>query len=177
MFEQVETFFNDTYDKNYSSVIKFVVSKCRNITDVQDIVQDVFMELYNLLQNKGVSYIKNPEAFLIKIAKVKLYKYYTLADRIKDIISKRFEDDISYQDIVIEDNDIEERVLNRLTIESVWKIIKQKDPITQKVFYLFYYLDMTIREIAELLRLTESNVKHKIYRTLEDIRLKLKEGD
>ena len=34
---------------------------------------------------------------------------------------------------------------------------------------MYYYLDMTIREIASETHLSESDIKHKIYRTLEEI--------
>jgi DNA-directed RNA polymerase specialized sigma24 family protein len=44
----------------------------------------------------------------------------------------------------------------------------------KKVLYMFYELGMTIAEIAEELSMSESNVKHKLYRTLKEVRDSLK---
>jgi DNA-directed RNA polymerase specialized sigma24 family protein len=40
----------------------------------------------------------------------------------------------------------------------------------KKVFALFYEADLSIAKIAENLSISESNVKHKLYRTLKEIR-------
>ena len=39
----------------------------------------------------------------------------------------------------------------------------------KKVFYLFYDVGQTIPEIARALSMSESNVKHKLYRTLKEL--------
>ena len=36
--------FNEIYDKTYNNVLKFVVCKCSNIDDVNDIVQEIYIE-------------------------------------------------------------------------------------------------------------------------------------
>ncbi|NCA67260.1 MAG: hypothetical protein EOM87_04255 [Clostridia bacterium] len=63
-------------------------------------------------------------------------------------------------------------------IDQIWGIIKSMPTEIQRVFMLHYYLDKTIKEIAEELKLTESNVKHKLYRTILKIRtIYKKEGE
>lgn len=176
MADRQDTSFNQIYDANYNSVIKFVITKVRNLDDVQDIVQDVFVELYQILGRKGADYIINPEALLIKIAKTKLYRHYSLMDRMMNRLSIRKEEEIP-EDFIITDREIDSKLDNRFVIEDIWKIIKSKSIDIQKVFYLYYYLDMPIREISKLMKMGESNIKHKIYRTLEEIRNKYKEGD
>ena len=42
--------------------------------------------------------------------------------------------------------------------------------ILAKIMYLYYYEDFTIKQIADTLNLTESNVKNYIYRTLKELR-------
>ena len=39
-----------------------------------------------------------------------------------------------------------------------------------KIFYLYFILDMTFREIAELLDMNESTVKSSLYRLLKNIK-------
>ena len=39
-----------------------------------------------------------------------------------------------------------------------------------KIFYLYFILDMTFKEIAELLEMNESTVKSNLYRLLKNIK-------
>lgn len=171
MVDLPDTFFVETYDKYYNRVMKFVVSKCSDIADVQDLAQEIFIEFYSLINTKGVSYIRNSEAMLIKIAKSKLFRHYSLIERLRNRTVYIKHEEYDYiEDDMIADIDVLDKVNNTLTVEEIWKVIRGKDKDVQKVLYLYYYLDMNIREIAEELKISESNVKHKIYRTLEEIR-------
>ena len=38
--------FNEIYNKTYNLVVKYVVCKCNNIDDVNDIIQDIYISLY-----------------------------------------------------------------------------------------------------------------------------------
>lgn len=38
-----------------------------------------------------------------------------------------------------------------------------------KIFYLYYAEDITIKDIASELKLSESNVKNHLYRTLKEL--------
>ena len=60
--------------------------------------------------------------------------------------------------------------------DSLIENFKKENPeIIQKVFFLYYYLGLSIKEIAEELNITESNVKHYIYRTLSELKEALNE--
>ena len=39
-----------------------------------------------------------------------------------------------------------------------------------KIFYLYFILDMTFKEIAEMLEMNESTVKSNLYRLLKNIK-------
>ena len=42
--------------------------------------------------------------------------------------------------------------------------------IISKIFYFYFYLELTIREIASELQLNESTVKNYLYRTIKEIK-------
>ena len=44
--------FNRIYDKTYSDIMKFVIIKCHNINDANDIIQEVYLELWKILTRK-----------------------------------------------------------------------------------------------------------------------------
>lgn len=74
--------------------------------------------------------------------------------------------------------DIETDTITKLNAEEVWKYIKQKKVIVIKVFYLYYYSDRKLSQIAKELGISESKVKNILYRTIKEIQEKWKkEGD
>ena len=69
-------------------------------------------------------------------------------------------------------------VVTKLNAQEVWKYIKQKNITVITIFYLYYYSELKISQIAEQLNMSESNVKNVLYRTIKDIKKNVKlEGD
>lgn len=74
--------------------------------------------------------------------------------------------------------DVEADIVIKLNAKEVWDYIKQKNIIFIKVFYLYYYSDLKISQIATELNISESKVKNILYRTIKEIQEKWKkEGD
>lgn len=74
--------------------------------------------------------------------------------------------------------DVEADIVIKLNAKEVWDYIKQKNIIFIKVFYLYYYSDLKISQIATELNISESKVKNILYRTIKEIKEKMmKEGD
>ena len=177
--------FNEIYDSTNKIVLAFITAKCGNTSDIDDIFQETYMELYQRLQKRGADYVKDGKNFTLRIAKNKIAQYYTLAKRLKMFVSLRIkseddadkEMDLSDADIdsfLAEDN-IENYIINQGIFEDVRQFIKQKPADIEQIFYFFYEMDLSISEIAQALSLTESNVKHKLYRTLKELRNLLNE--
>lgn len=177
MVDLKESFFNEVYERNYIRIVKYVVSRCRYVADVQDITQDVFSEFYALIIKKGTDYIRYPDALLLKIAKVKLYRYYSLIDRLKIAFPGGREEGPDGEEPDIEDREISDRMMSTLITSEIWDILKGKPESVKKAIYLYYYCGATLKEIAAMLGLGESDVKHKVYRTLQEIRNVYKEND
>ena len=74
---------------------------------------------------------------------------------------------------------MEKSIINKLNAEKVWQYVKQKDILTIKIFYLYFYEDMKLKEIAVQLKIKESNVKNILYRAINKIKNEflLEEGD
>ncbi|MFQ9801921.1 MAG: hypothetical protein ACLR23_26845 [Clostridia bacterium] len=80
------TLFNDIYDSTNRKVLVYITAKCSSPADIHDIFQETYMELYSILVKKGPDYIQNSEAFVMKLAKQKLSRYYSLLDRLKRLL-------------------------------------------------------------------------------------------
>jgi RNA polymerase sigma-70 factor (ECF subfamily) len=137
-------------------------------------MQDIYLELYQIIAKRGVDYIKDEKALCLRIARQKLFRYYSLLERLKMFvpITKVSEnsEEVDISDFETDSFLTEDFVVNQVLLEDIRRFIEQKPQDVKKVFYLFYDVGNTIPEIARLLSMSESNVKHKIYRTLKELR-------
>lgn len=160
--------FNEIYDRTYNNVLKFVVCKCSNMEDVNDIVQEIYVELYRKIQK--INDIQNIESYIMGIAKNKVNKHYGLLYRFKTLSLNSKEDNtLELINNIPSDIDIENIVIKDIDVEIIWEQLKKKKTIIQKIFYLYYNLDFTIKEIARELSLSESYIKNCLYRTLKEL--------
>lgn len=166
--------FNEIYDSTYRVVLSLVTVRCSNTADIQDIVQDTYVELYRCLDKRGVDYIKNDKAFVLRIAKQKLSRYYSLMERLRIFIPmtviNQDGDEVELSDLELDAFLTEDFITNQIMLDEVRRLIQSKPQDVKKVFYLFYDVGHSIPEIAKALSMSESNVKHKLYRTLKELR-------
>jgi len=160
--------FNRIYEETYNQVLKYIVCKCSNMEDINDIIQETYLEVYNAIVKKKK--IEDFEKYIIGIAKNKVNKYYTLLYSLQNIfIFKNKNDDIELLDNIKSDIDIEQIIIKADDTEKIWDYLKTKKIVIQKVFYLYYELDLTIKEIAKELNIGESYTKNCLYRTLKEL--------
>jgi RNA polymerase sigma-70 factor (ECF subfamily) len=136
------------------------------------------MELYQVLSKRGVDYITNEKALVMRIAKRKIARYYSFLERLQNFVSinvQHYELN-SYEafDLDVDAFIIEDFSIKQDTLETAKQYIQSKPEDVQKIFYLRYDTDMSIFEIAQTLKMNESNVKNKLYRTLNELRNVLK---
>ena len=161
--------FNDIYDKTYSDIMRYVIVKCHNINDTNDIIQDVYFELWKILNKKEV-FDTNIKSFLIGIAINKIKKHYSIVQRFKTVSFFDKKSDMELIDSIKSDIDIEDLVIKNDDWNSVWLYLKnRKNQDIPKVFYLYYRLGLSLKEIASLLGKSESYIKNLIYRTLKEL--------
>ena len=159
--------FNEIYDKTYNNVLKFVVCKCSNIEDVNDIVQETYIELYKKI-TKNYD-IQNIESYIIGIARNKINKHYGLLYRFKTLSLNNYNDELELIENIPDNVDIESITIKGIDLEIIWNQLKKKKIIIQKIFYLYYNLDLTIKETAHELHLSESYIKNCLYRTIKEL--------
>ena len=164
--------FEFLYNNTYKNVLKYTICHCRNLDDVNDIVQDIYTELYQKIVNKKHINLDNAESYIIGIAKNKIKKHYSLA-KISYIGSEN-ENLSQYSE---NDIDIEKDLITKDNVMQVWNYLKNKSELTAKIFYLYYVIDVPIKEIAEELKITESNVKNHLYRTQKNLKERFKKGE
>lgn len=163
--------FNRIYDNTYSDILKYIIIKCHNINDSNDIIQEVYFELWKILNKRDIDE-SNIKSFLIGISINKIKKHYTLVQRFKTIsIFNKSDKDIELIDSLKDNIDLEDLVIKSNEWDFIWNYIKsKKNQNIPKIFYLYYVLDLTIKDISKELIVSESYVKNVIYRTLDELR-------
>ncbi len=162
--------FNEIYDKTHLDLLKYVIIQCHNINDTHDIVQETYLELWNILNKKQLSDI-NIKSYLIGIANNKIKKHYTLLQKLKTIsLFETNHKDITLIETIEDGMDINAFIIKEDCWNTIWKYIKsKKNQDISKVFYLYYKLELSIKEISKELNASESYIKHLIYRTLKEL--------
>lgn len=169
--QDITNYFNHIYDRTFKNTIRYITTKCSNIDDINEISQEVYAEVYLVLKRKGIKYIQNPDAFVAKVAKSKVYKHYSLFEKIKGFTVSNTELDIEDVELASLDTySIEDAVIDKQMTRVVFEHLSKKADDVKRIFYLFYYVGLKIDEIALELNMSESNVKNKLYRTLKELR-------
>lgn len=149
--------------KNYTPYIYAILkNKNSNLTDedIEEIVSDVFLAVWKnqtrLDKNKEMS------AYLVGITK-NLYN--------KKIRSKKDAMDIdSYQNSLFEAESIELKIENTEKENLIMMLVNNMKQEDKDIFILYYYNSKAMKEIADILNITEKKVKSRLFR----IRRKIK---
>ena len=152
--------FQEVYDTTYDDILKYVVCNVSSIQDVSDIIQEIYLAVYKKIK-KDIT-----KEYVLGIAKHKIKDYYRFRYKHKDHIF-----DSEFIDEVPDHINLLELVIYKDQIDLVWNYLKNKKNIIGKIFFLYYYKNYSIKEIANILNITESNVQHYLYRTLQEISL------
>jgi len=176
--QNINSQFNEIYDSTYKPVLSYVTAKCGNTADIQDIVQETYVELYRALSKRGIEYIQNPKAFCLRLAKQKVSRHYSLVERFKMILPLSATNDDG-DEVMLSDFDAQvfletDFTVNHDLLIEIEDFLVKKPQNVKKVFYLFYDVGLTIPEIAAALSMSESSVKNKLYRTLSELKNLLK---
>ena len=167
--------FEKLYNESYSNVLKYVVCNCSNVEDIKDIVQNVYFELLKILQKDN--FFSKGSAYIIGITKNKVNEYYRFNYKTKIVSLFSKKDDIDLLDTIPDNFDLQEELIKKEDLKFIWDFLKKKKVIIFKIFYLYYYTDMSIKDIGLELNISESNVKHNLYRTLKELNSIMKNGD
>lgn len=157
----MEEKFIEIFNLYKNDIYRLSFSYTKNISDADDIVQNVFVKLFRHqeLFDKNFLEIKK---WLVRVT-INECKTLLLSSWKKKIIPKNEEyEKLSFT--VIHSNSILSEVLE---LPKKYRV----------VIYLYYYEGYKIREISELLKISETNVQTRLSRAREKLKNVLKEDN
>lgn len=153
----------ESIERYTDMVYRLAFSMMKNKYDADDIHQEVFVQYisnYATLENE-----EHKKAWLIRVTVNTCKNWWKSAWQRK--VCGMFEG----QTVVEEDASIFQWEMQNPVVEQVRKL-PQKYKV---VIHLFYYEEMSIKEIAEVLGLKESNVRARLTRARQKLKEVLKE--
>lgn len=132
---------------------------CKNAQDAEDVVQDTFIQYYTI--KKEFDNEQHIRAWLIRVA----------INKAKNA-SRSFwrRNRLPFEDYM------ETLVFETPESADLFEVVMKLPEKYRIVIHLFYYEDYTVSEIANILKLSESNVKVRLSRGRGLLRNALKEG-
>lgn len=149
---------NELVERYRDNLFAVAFNVCKNAADADDIVQETFLQYY--LTRKKFDSEQHIRAWLIRVAINKAKNVNRSFWRRHKMPLEEYMESLVFD--TPEDETLFETVMN---LPEKYRI----------VIHLFYYEDYSVHEIAEALRLTESNVKTRLSRGRGLLREILKE--
>ena len=147
--------FELTYRSNYQRLFRIAAKMLRDSDAARDVVHDVFMAYYFVLDDKKV--IKDEKNWLIRCT---INKGVDFLRKNKKIVS---------DETVAKENITSQNIDNQLDVISISSLISKLDPKEQSLVVL-YSEGYSYKEIAEITGINFNSVGKTISRILEKLR-------
>ena len=160
--------FEDIFRKYNGKIYHFVLATLYDKSLAEDITQNVFISIWEHRQDIVPG--KNFQAYLYTIARNMVYREtekMILAFHYRDHINRLFLDEKDFStEETVDANSLEEVIL---------RLIDKLPEARRKIFLLHFTEDLSNKEIAKRLSVSEENVEMQVRRSLDYLRKHLKE--
>lgn len=155
--QQYSENFSEKYSLYSNMIFRICMIHLGNKEDVEEAMQEVFIRL--IYKSPQFSSDEHEKAWLIRVT-TNICK-----DMLRSVWHKR----------VIKMEDIQDNYDNSSHIQIMEEILKLS-PKYKAVIYLYYFEDYSVKDISEILKITESAVKMRLKRGRDILKIEL-EGE
>lgn len=155
------------YRRYADEIYLYLYSLCKSRETAEDLMQEVFLKALLSLPDQN----ENLRAWLYKVARNACFN--ELRNRKRELQSEHIEDiSASARESLQEnssDNLVDELIRSeqrRFLYEAMLKLPDRQ----REILELFYFFELSIKEIAEIMRLTSQNVRVLAYRAKKKLR-------
>ncbi|MGN7819343.1 RNA polymerase sigma-70 factor [Chitinophaga sp. 22536] len=154
--------FAEIYNRYWKTLLAIAYHHCRDKTLAEEIVQEVFIGLWNRRHKKDID---NIEAYLATAVRLSVFKHYLRQKRRTAIIEQTAATIVSTQE--------EEKIYTRLLQQQINNIVETLPSQCRLVFRLSRTEGLTIPEIAKQLGIAGKTAEAHLTKALKVLKLKL----
>ena len=160
-----ETNFNNFYNKYNKKVFNYIYYKTRNETISEEIIQDSFLTLYNMIEDKKPKEEKELKNLVLAIARNILMSYSSKIKR----RNNKFNENITelYEEKVVNP---EELVENRESADEFYKALSKISELQREAIILVKLKGCSYKDAAKVLDKSEDEIKQLIYRAKKSLK-------
>ena len=141
------------------SVYRVAVNGCRNYTDAEDIVQNTFLKLWQ--KKDGFESDDHARRWLLRVAVNECNSLWRSPWKRKTSSLEEF---------------AQEPVFTTPEKSSLYDAVKELPQKNRLIVYLYYFEDYSVKEVAQMMGLSESAVQNRLFRAREKLKEILKEA-
>ncbi len=159
--------FRSLYEKYYKPIFRFVMNRTQDESLAADITSQVFMKAMKKLSSyefRGVPF----SAWLYRIASNEITQHYRKASKNRVVSIQETNVSEWVEEIELDRYEDKKNMMLQLLND-----LKESD---LEIIELRFFEQRSFKEIADILNLTESNAKVKVYRILERMKKKVKKS-
>jgi RNA polymerase sigma-70 factor (ECF subfamily) len=161
------TDFEAAYEKYADMLYRIALSDLGNTHDAEDAVQDTFVAYFSYKGSFETE--EHRKAWLIRVT-VNCCNSHFVAPWRKNVTSM--------EDVMLEQlTDEDEKFWREDGAPDVYARVMKLPEQMREVVLLFYYEDMSVREIADMIGTSEVNVKKRLSRARQKLRMELEEDE
>lgn len=158
--------FREIYDLYYEPLCKFLLFYTKDTLVIEDIVQEVFLSLWEQRNSIKITYIKT---YVFQSAKNKLLNHLRNEKNRSVLLEKWFQEQLQNQLLNKDSFEIEQ------VLKVVEKAIDNLPKKCQEIFVLSKTQNMTYKQISELKQISVKTVENQMGIALKKIRAFLSE--
>ncbi|MEA4895758.1 MAG: sigma-70 family RNA polymerase sigma factor [Oscillospiraceae bacterium] len=154
--EELEKLYKETYKMVYYTAYSIM----RNETDAQDIMQNSYISAFTKLDQ-----LKDPSAFVPWLKKIVINNCKNMLKSRKPNLFNTEDDENSTLDSLAEQSESflpENYIIQETKRQQLMDIINRLSELQRTTILLFYYDELSIKEIAEVMECSESTVTSRI---------------
>jgi RNA polymerase sigma-70 factor (ECF subfamily) len=158
--------YQELFERYAPRIYKFSLSYFKNKTDSEELVQEVFLKIWE--KREMLDHSKNIKSFIFKLAVNTIYDFI----RRKNIEVAFIE--FTKTNFPVESDDTWQSVIFEDMKQNLQDLVEQLPVQQQKIFHLSKTEGLSNEEIAEKLNLSKRTVENHLYRAISTLKEQLK---
>lgn len=165
--------FEELYTKYYKKIYAIAFATTKNVSDAEDILQITFSKVW-----QSISSLDDPSAFNTWVQKIAINESKTLLNKRKPSVSIDDEEDDSHVTELESDLMLPEAYAEKEDLSArLRQIIYELSDVQRQTITLYYFDNLTISEIAQIMDCTEGTVKSRLYLARKAIRTEIEDQE